>query len=640
MSNKARKRIWSMSLVMSIAIIGTLAAFVVLANNPGSTAAHGGSVQNHCDELASHGGLFQQDGIDQHDDDWEMNPDGPHTCADGAGNPDDTTDTGNGNGNGMMDDRMHAAMPTAYALQALDNGARLDWDAPKTTGDGATVIGYRIDRDAWHANAMNPVNMYGDATIDLHEATPTDLSDLGLAYGTTYTYMVQAIVEYDLENWWNNLNCPMMNGVVMPGADEPQVGSDDPMASPKSPYCEMYDDLSADAMTVVARAYAKQAGKYPDYNSYGRYALGEWTAKRSTTTADSGGRLMALLDPPSMVNMLSATPACADRVTVMWQAPADFGTVPATDDNGVYVGPDYIGGNRAGKEEVGTKATSVTYQVQRMVNNGAWVSVTPVGMTYTDTNVEYENSYKYRVRAMNGAGLYGPWAMETEDLTEPAEPQMPRSLNVDPVNGTVELQWDPPTDTEGLWRKMADFDRAGDESGNLQYIVQRKVGNGNWQTLPIANPPTMATQYHKYADNFADTLTQAYTDTSPPVGSVSYRVAALVHGCNPSPFNQKDPVTIVAQPLGSATGLSTTTGATAGTVELTWTAGTSSTRHWLAGVKVSDWEAGDFSNIIWRATTGQSSDTVTGLTSGAQYAFTVLSGDASSWDSTWAPSSA
>ena len=182
---------------------------------------------------------------------------------------------------------------------------------------------------------------------------------------------------------------------------------------------------------------------------------------------------------------------------------------------------------------------------------------------------------------------------------------------------------------------MADFDLDGDKSDNLSYIIERKVGGGSW--VRVVNPNKPNPQPHEYADNFADTLTQAYTDDDPPVGQVSYRVAALVDGCNPSPYNQKDPVTIVAQPLGSATGLSAMAGTAAGTVELTWMAGTSSTRHWLAGVKVSDWEAGDFSNIIWRATTGQSSDTVTGLTSGAQYAFTVLSGDASSWDSTWAP---
>ena len=43
MSNKTRKRIWPGSLVMSIAIVGVLAAFLVLANNPGSLMAHGDS---------------------------------------------------------------------------------------------------------------------------------------------------------------------------------------------------------------------------------------------------------------------------------------------------------------------------------------------------------------------------------------------------------------------------------------------------------------------------------------------------------------------------------------------------------------------------------------------------------------------
>ena len=485
MSNKSRKRIWSMSLVMSIAIIGALAAFVVLANNPGSTAAHGGAVQNHCDDLASHGGPFQQSGIDQHDEDWEMNPDGPHTCADGAGNPDDTTDTGNGNGNGMMDDRMHAAMPQGFWLEGLDNGARLDWDAPNMTSPGASVIGYRIDRKAWNSNPDHPINAYGGATIDIF-GVATDYSDLGLAYNSVYTYQVRAIVEYDAEHWWNalspamkssvvtnggemmyaalsddakalvyaaydlqegkypymsvdewwdSLDCVKMNDAVSPMGSEPAVGSDDPTNVPRSAYCYMYNDLKVDAKSVVHRAWM---------NSYNRYAMGVWTYKRTLETAESGGRLAALLDPPSMVRMLSATPACADRVSVMWQAPNDMGTVPATDQNGVYVGPDYIGADDAGREEVGTDATMVTYQVQRMVNNGPWAAVTPVGMTYTDTNVAYGSSYKYRVRAMNGAGLYGPWAMETEDLTEPAEPQMPRSLNVDPVNGTVELQWDPP----------------------------------------------------------------------------------------------------------------------------------------------------------------------------------------------------
>ena len=46
MRNKSKKHIWSVSLVMSMAIIGALAVFLVLANNPGATMAHG-DVDDH-----------------------------------------------------------------------------------------------------------------------------------------------------------------------------------------------------------------------------------------------------------------------------------------------------------------------------------------------------------------------------------------------------------------------------------------------------------------------------------------------------------------------------------------------------------------------------------------------------------------
>ena len=49
MSNKTRKHIWSGALVLSLAIVGVLAAFIVLAGNPASTAAHsGGAAGSHC----------------------------------------------------------------------------------------------------------------------------------------------------------------------------------------------------------------------------------------------------------------------------------------------------------------------------------------------------------------------------------------------------------------------------------------------------------------------------------------------------------------------------------------------------------------------------------------------------------------
>ena len=57
--------------------------------------------------------------------------------------------------------------------------------------------------------------MYGDATIMVY-AHETSHSDLGLAYETVYTYMVRSVVHYNVEGWWNMLNCVQMNDAVSP----------------------------------------------------------------------------------------------------------------------------------------------------------------------------------------------------------------------------------------------------------------------------------------------------------------------------------------------------------------------------------------------------------------------------------------
>ena len=115
MTDKTRKRIWQGSLVMSVAIVGVLAAFIVLANNPGSTAAHGGSVTNHCDDRATEGTSFQQSGRDQHDKDAAASAN-PHTCADGSGNPDDTD---------MDMDAMKSASPLLSSSETSSDAVKL-----------------------------------------------------------------------------------------------------------------------------------------------------------------------------------------------------------------------------------------------------------------------------------------------------------------------------------------------------------------------------------------------------------------------------------------------------------------------------------------------------------------------------------
>ena len=580
MSNKTRKRFWPVSLVMSIAIVGTLAAFLVLAANPGASEAHPGDEaahQAHCATLgpvdkAVHDGINGPNDID---------------CADLTPTPSPTPEPMAGT---VMPNMMNASMPYRFWLEALDNGARLDWEKPMMVADGGTVVGYRIERDAWNSMADHPINMYGDSTND-QIGSATDRSDLGLAYETVYTYRALAIVDLDAETWWNNLDCPMMNDVVSPMAGEPQVGSDDPTATPRSPYCAMYDDLSAAAMTVVRRAHAGLEGKYPDMGhyvpntdgyadkAYGRYQLGAWTYKRTIETADSGGRLEALLDPPSAVRNLMANPACADMVTVSWDAPMDFGTVPTTDQNGVYVGPDYIGGQVAGLEEVGEDATSVTYQIQRRINGGAWSTGTyQDGTSYVDDSVNYGHTYTYRVRARNGANLYSDWMMVSENLTEPPTPLRPSSLvvNLEEDQQAFELQWDPPADEADpkLWRTMSDIDD-NYQSESLTYVIQWQVGeSSDWETI--------VRQPHQYSRSGLNTvLTQEFihsaaTDSDFSLSAirdkvVRYRVAAEVDLCNASAWNQADEVEVpAATEPGMPTGLTATSHGDH--IDLSWTA--------------------------------------------------------------------
>ncbi len=80
MTNKTRKRLWPVSLAMAIAVVGMMAAFLMVASSPTNTQAHdGASGSTHCDDLSALGEIA-------HDGD----PDNDHDCATGP------TDTGNG----------------------------------------------------------------------------------------------------------------------------------------------------------------------------------------------------------------------------------------------------------------------------------------------------------------------------------------------------------------------------------------------------------------------------------------------------------------------------------------------------------------------------------------------------------------
>ena len=84
--------------------------------------------------------------------------------------------------------------------------------------------------------------------------------------------------------------------------------------------------------------------------------------------------------------------------------------------------------------------------------------------------------------------------------------------------------------------------------------------------------------------------------------------------------------------LGPASNLTVAPGNTPGTIVLRWTPGNDATRHWIAGIKQSDLDAGDMSSsLIWTAASGRDTHTVSGLDSGAEYVFAVAAGRGDEW---------
>ena len=88
-------------------------------------------------------------------------------------------------------------------------------------------------------------------------------------------------------------------------------------------------------------------------------------------------------------------------------------------------------------------------------------------------------------------------------------------------------------------------------------------------------------------------------------------------------------------PLGPASGLRATAGQAAGTIVLSWTPGTSATRHWVAGISAANLAARNFTLAAWESASGGNTHTVTGLTGGVEYIFTIAAGRTANGAAEW-----
>ena len=96
-----------------------------------------------------------------------------------------------------------------------------------------------------------------------------------------------------------------------------------------------------------------------------------------------------------------------------------------------------------------------------------------------------------------------------------------------------------------------------------------------------------------------------------------------------------------------------------GTVVLTWSEASGATKYWIAGIKQTDWDAGDFSGVIWQPAdaepvtggggpvspfapptptpTADFRQTLTELEEGSLYAFAVAGGNDAGYWGAWSP---
>ncbi len=571
MTNKTRKHIGAGTLVMAVAVIGILAAFLVLANNPGVTMAQSPPpIDDPCATKEGRAEVILGGG----------------TC-DAPGNGNGTG--GNGTGGTMVGANAPSA-PMNVRSEVLDNMIIVRWDKPESIGPAdsepdAEISHYVITRTAYTSDGNNPIMASGGKIITKMGNDARWYRDQGLGYNTTYSHTVKAVNMYTI---------------------------DDVMGS----------------------------------------SMGPDSAPVTTTTATSGGMLHPELAPPGAPMALKARGSCDDQISVTWEVPSHAGKVlPDTVGCPLCANqtPAHTGGTNAGIEVKSGTAMVVSYKVERSVDGAAWQVLTNkhTSRQYIDrANLGYGKTYAYRVTAMNNALLYGESAKAAETLAEPPVPNVPQSPDADlhaEDASKVLFTWDPPP---GDWRNINDINAIDNKnlSRSLKYHVERRLeGTGDWKRLTVDASGNNDPQVHEYLNNVtkAEALrniqTQAYQDEDiPKSGSYKYRVAALIDGCLLSAWVVTAREVVVTLDLGPPSDLKATTGAVPGTVLLSWKEGPNSTEHWVAGIKQSDWDAGNYSNVIFTSAQSNSSYSITGLDSGAEYVFAVSAGRGGAW-SDWTP---
>ena len=242
---------------------------------------------------------------------------------------------------------------------------------------------------------------------------------------------------------------------------------------------------------------------------------------------------------------------------------------------------------------VSTGATG--YTLQRCQGAGCSnfaTIVSQAGTTYTDTNLAAGTSYSYRVQATNANGASAFSGTATAVTQTP--PTAPGSLTPSVISTSeIDLTWTASTSTVGL----------------ANYIVQRCQGSGCTNYTQIASFPATTTSYND--TGLAASTSYSYrvqaSDTSGNLSALSNVVSATTQGPPSTPTNL------------------TATAASAGKINLSWNASSSSAG--LANYIVQRCQGAGCTSFSQIGTPTGTSFGDTGLTQGTTYVYQVQAKD-------------
>ena len=498
MSNKTRKHIWPISLVMSIAIVGALAAFLVLAANPRDTQAHRGGADHDaaCAAMTS-------DARDLHN--TLAGATGGTPCPDPSTPTSGTPPTSGTTNQGEADP---PSAPTSVVAVVGDGKLTITWETPRTDGD-SPITGYMVE----YKEAGEPDDDY--TSTRMLPASDREYVITGLTNEERYTVRVVAMNRVGSTKssvvTKEPLAVPSMPrslAVASHGGQRISVSWDAPSSEGDSPInkykWELADDDSAgDPYGTFGSKRAREADPPTfDPDDGGAITADAQTGCHTVTVEaynDDNNNVpgdVAMVTCPSVPTNFSKQ--VVDNVVILrWGPPAKLGSPDAAVTEYVV--------NRTGYERSRT-ATDTAMKGAMIPGEKRQWTVGSSMTTLWDTGLSHQTIYEYTIFAVTNRYEMGDsmmYYMVSSPLTAftstdgglilapPSGPNAPTGLAlVSQCADRITLTWRAPTQVGGGVDPRLNRDWShgkivvGDDAAIDLYEVQyRESGRGSWMDL-------------------------------------------------------------------------------------------------------------------------------------------------------------